>query len=230
VPTQHGLMPIPAPATLELLRGFAWRNDGVGGERVTPTGAAILRHLCSAATDPADQSGRRLLTTGYGAGTRELDGLPNILRASAYSAGEPTRAHVVEVLTFDVDDMTGEEIGVAADVLRGTGGVLDLTLQAAVGKKGRPVTRFEILVDPERADAVAEQVFLETSTLGLRRRAESRDVLARQEGHRMGRRTKTAVRPDGRNTIKLESDEIAEVRGLAKRRAIARSAEGAGDG
>ena len=81
VRTQHGLLPAPAPATAAILSGYRWRDDGVGGERVTPTGAAIVRHL---ATFSGDFGARRLAATGTGAGTRELPGMPNILRALVF--------------------------------------------------------------------------------------------------------------------------------------------------
>ena len=82
----HGRCSVPAPATARLLEGFTWRDDGIGGERVTPTGAAILRHLVDAAS--ARVAGR-LQGTGTGAGMRELPGQPNILRATLFSAGQP---------------------------------------------------------------------------------------------------------------------------------------------
>src|SRR6185369_14642924 len=83
VRTRHGLLPVPAPATAWLLEGFTWRDDGIGGERVTPTGAAILRHLVGAA---AARAAGRLQGTGTGAGTREIPGQPNILRATLFGA------------------------------------------------------------------------------------------------------------------------------------------------
>ena len=85
VKTRHGLLPVPAPATAALLTGFAWRDDGVSGERVTPTGAAILRHLVAPDGGGAMPMAK-LVAIGTGAGTRTLPGIPNVLRALVFEA------------------------------------------------------------------------------------------------------------------------------------------------
>jgi len=122
--------------------------------------------------------------------------------------------------------MTGEEIATAADRLRATAGVRDVLLLAAQGKKGRPVTRIEVQADSARADGVAEAVFLETSTLGLRRTEVRRDVLERRdETSASGLRRKRAFRPGGIETVKVESDELAGLDGLAARRRVCGEAE-----
>ncbi|WGF90500.1 LarC family nickel insertion protein [Marinivivus vitaminiproducens] len=221
VRTQHGPLPVPAPATAALLEGFAWQDDGVAGERVTPTGAAILCHLVR---DPAAAHGSgRLAATGYGAGTRELSGMANVLRALVFDEAGPADADTVTVIAFDIDDMTGEEIGTAAERLRATEGVLDLVVSPGQGKKHRPVHLVRLLVRPDAAEAVAERCFAETSTLGVRRREERRLVLPR-ESARPG--VKTARRPGGVVTAKAESDGIAGDSLDARRRA-ARAAEDA---
>ena len=192
VKTQHGLLPVPAPATAALLTGFAWRDDGVGGERVTPTGAAILRHLVgpdgSGFGDGSSHAGR-LVSTGTGAGTRTLPGIPNVLRALVFEA-EPAPAALerIMILSFEIDDMTGEEIGVAADRLRTVEGVLDLSIGQVQGKKGRLMQSFRLLVGPDQVDAVIERCFLETSTIGLRVAEEQRVVLPRRLDAGRGRR------------------------------------------
>jgi uncharacterized protein (TIGR00299 family) protein len=223
VRTQHGLLPVPAPATAEILSGFRWHDDGIGGERVTPTGAAILRHLCPASSDTTGALGA-LMATGTGAGMREIAGMPNILRATVFAAESGSGREAVELMSFDIDDMTGEEIAVAADRLRACPGVIDLTLHTLSGKKGRPVCRFEMIAESGRRDAIAALAFAETSTLGLRWRGEQRMVLRRRLATRHGIRVKTAIRPDG-DTTKVESDELATIAGLARRRAAARAAE-----
>jgi uncharacterized protein (TIGR00299 family) protein len=227
VRTRHGLLPVPAPATARLLEGFTWRDDGIGGERVTPTGAAILRHLVGPA--PARGIVGRLQGSGTGAGTREYPNQPNILRATLFDAAAvgPTEEDIL-VLDFEIDDMTAEEIGVAADRLRAAGGVRDLVLIPAIGKKGRPVHSFRLLVEPTARDAVADVCFTETATIGLRWQEARRAVLPRASANASGGagavRVKTVTRPGG-PSHKAESDDLAPIAGLDARRAAKRAAE-----
>ncbi|HEV2674729.1 MAG TPA: LarC family nickel insertion protein [Aliidongia sp.] len=212
VETQHGLLPVPAPATVALLTGFAWRDDGVGGERVTPTGAAILRHLIGGEGSGATLSGR-LAAVGTGAGTRTLQGIPNVLRALVFDAAPaPAPRQRVTTVGFEIDDMTGEEIAVAADRLRAVEGVLDLTVGQVQGKKGRVMQSFRLLVRPDRTDAAIERCLLETSTIGLRVGEDQRVVLPRRlstaeaDGAVIGIKT---VERAGGWTLKAESDDLA---------------------
>jgi pyridinium-3,5-bisthiocarboxylic acid mononucleotide nickel chelatase len=222
VRTRHGLLPVPAPATALLLQGFTWRDDGIGGERVTPTGAAILRHLVE--TPDARVSGR-LQATGTGAGTRELPGQPNILRAAIFedTAERPDEEDIL-VLCFDIDDMTAEELGNSADRLRATAGVRDLVLIPAIGKKGRPIQTFRVLVEPGQRELVAEACFTETSTIGLRWQAARRAVLPREISDVGSVRVKTVIRPSGPSR-KAEADNLGRIAGLEARRAAKRAAE-----
>jgi len=237
VHTAHGLLPVPAPATSLLLTGYPWHDDGIGGERVTPTGAAILRHLVPAARCGTRREAGRLASVGSGAGTRTLPGLPNIVRALVLELARPddADADMVTVLEFDVDDMTGEEIAVAADRLRLEPGAIDVSIGTRHGKKGRPLAAFRLLVQPSAADAVARACCTETSTLGLRWRDERRRVLRRTEvastvdGSRVN--VKVAVRPGGERTAKAAQDEVDSTRGLgARRRARATAERNALDG
>lgn len=228
VRTQHGMLPVPAPATAELLKSFRCKDDGIGGERVTPTGAAILAYLCQ--PKQTVPRGAPLLAVGMGAGTRELSRQPNILRSLVFAHPAPDmQQDEVIVIAFDVDDMTGEEIGIAADLLRATTGVLDVSLGQRTGKKGRPVVDFRVLAQSAALEDVARRCFVETSTIGLRWRTETRFCLPREAGKRdvagEALRTKKTLRPDGSVSIKTESDDLATTEGLVQRRRIKTQAE-----
>ena len=222
VRTAHGLLPIPTPATSRLLTGYPWRDDGVAGERITPTGAAILRHLVPPAACGTRRDGGRLAAVGCGAGTREMPGLPNVVRALVFERTATDAADAVTLLEFDVDDMSGEEIALAADRLRAEPGVIDVSLGSRLGKKGRPLTDFRVMVRTQAADAVAQACFSETSTLGLRVREEQRQLLARTEVATVvdgaPLQVKVATRPGGERTAKAAHDDAASARGLAARR------------
>jgi uncharacterized protein (TIGR00299 family) protein len=227
VQTQHGLLPVPAPATAALLKNFQWRNDGVGGERITPTGAAILRHLIDRPTSLLPEG--RLMATGIGAGTREFEQLPNILRVLVFETGTQAESMVVATINFDVDDMTGEEIQVSADRIREAEGVIDVTTGQRTGKKGRVMTSFRVLAQPDRLDDINPLIFTETSTIGLRWHLEQRACLFRKPDsvpYEDGvLRVKEIRRPDGSLSRKTESDDVAPKAGLERRRALKAKAE-----
>ena len=128
----------------------------------------------------------------------------------------------VAVLSFDVDDMTGEEIAVSADRLRAAPGVLDVTIGVRFGKKGRPLHDFRLLARAEEAQAIAARCLTETSTLGLRWRVERREILPRKGGVAPTPagdvRVKRAVRPDGQISVKAENDDLGGDSFTARRR------------
>jgi uncharacterized protein (DUF111 family) len=122
--------------------------------------------------------------------------------------------------------MTGEELADAAERIRQCPGVVDVSLGAAVGKKGRPLTTFRVLAREEALEAVRSVCLQQTSTLGLRWRIEERVVLAREERRTgAGARVKAATRPDGSVTVKAESDDLRDARDLADRRRRQHAAE-----
>jgi len=217
--TAHGSLPAPAPATVLLLQGFIVQDDGRDGERVTPTGAAILKHLAPAYRPPAQAMvmGR----TGIGFGVRHFDGMPNILRLFALEPAAKRQTDAVAVLQFEVDDQPAEDLALGLEKLRNLPAVIDVIQLPAFGKQGRLVTQIQLLARPEALDAVIEQCFLETTTLGLRWQLVQRSVLERQmaeydDGERQIR-VKIARRPQGLVTAKAELRDVAPVGGFAER-------------
>lgn len=230
VRTDHGLMPVPGPATALLLEGFAFVDDGAPGERVTPTGAAILRHLCGPKAE-AGGGPRILRRSGVGFGTRNLPGLSNCLRVLVFEdaqGGAAWEEETLSVIEFEIDDQSAEDLAVALDRLRALPAVIDAVQAPAFGKKGRMMAAVRLLVRPEGAEAVTEAVFRETTTLGLRRHEMRRAVLRRRQQAvevEAGRvRVKTAERPGGA-TAKAEVDDIQAVDGHAARARLRRAAE-----
>ena len=224
VKTAHGVLPVPAPATSILLEGMVVIDDGIDGERITPTGAAILRHLAPA--QAADFTPRRLIATGHGFGTRRLVGRSNVLRAQIHENSEVTAADRVAVLEFDIDDQTAEDLAVGLDRLRGTDGVIDVVQQSVIGKQGRHATQVRVLAEPGRIDAVAAICFRETTTIGLRWTVADRMVLSREsvagDGEQGAVRVKVVARNDGSRTAKAEIGDVADHPGGHTGRATAR--------
>ena len=228
VKTAHGMLPIPSPATVLLLEGFEFTDDGLEGERVTPTGAAILRHL--GCTQVASRRSRRLLRTGIGFGTRTFPGISNVLRVLAFEEARQSRGsdEVVQV-QFEVDDQTPEDLAIALDMLRCHPSVLDVLQVPAFGKKGRMTMHIQLLSEVADMEGVFDACFSETTTLGLRFQIMQRRKLARASttveaaGRQM--RVKVAERP-GRKTAKVEADDLLNVTGgRAERERLQREAE-----
>jgi uncharacterized protein (DUF111 family)/PP-loop superfamily ATP-utilizing enzyme len=133
VMTSHGALPVPAPATALLLQGLEVLDDGIPGERVTPTGAAILAHL-----EPATlAAGGRVAAAGHGFGSRRLEGAPNLLRVLLLSARPKSEADRVGVIRFEIDDQTSEDLAIALDRLRALDGVRDVCQWPAGGARCR---------------------------------------------------------------------------------------------
>jgi pyridinium-3,5-bisthiocarboxylic acid mononucleotide nickel chelatase len=235
VKTDHGWLPIPTPATALLLQGFQLIDDGLHGERVTPTGAAILKHLNAAQKDTAlhNRQPRRLLHMGCGFGTRTLPGLSNVLRVLALEeTTERTGSDRIAQIAFEVDDQSPEDLAIALDRLRAHPSVLDVLQIPAFGKKGRMTAHIQILAEPEDVDGVFEACFRETATLGLRWHVQERRILPRSQAtvDVDGRsvRVKVAERP-GALTAKAESDDLLSVMGGRREREnVRQAAESAG--
>jgi uncharacterized protein (TIGR00299 family) protein len=175
----HGRFPVPAPATAELLRGIPVYSEGPAGEAITPTGAALLRALgCQFAGKPVFAA----QAVGYGAGTRNPGGFPNVVRLSIGEA-QPASARfatdTVTVLECAIDDASPQVLAHAMELAL-EHGALDTMATPAAMKKGRLGTLLTVLCHPQNADALAALLFRETTTLGMRRRDEQRMILDRQ--------------------------------------------------
>ena len=203
---QHGILPLPAPATVLLLEGFVLFDDGVSGERVTPTGAAILKHLSPRFEGPT--TGMRLSASGSGFGHTELKGLPNILRVMQFEDLNQAVSDQVSVITFEVDDQTPEDLAVGLENLRHTPGVIDVIATTVSAKKGRQSNRVQILGLPSADDAVFDACFAQTTTLGVRFHRVQRRILLREQMQNGDIGVKVVQRPQGR-TAKAEMDDIA---------------------
>jgi hypothetical protein len=176
----HGTFPVPAPATVELLKGVPVYSSGIEAELVTPTGAAIAKTL---ATRFGAFPEMKIEKSGYGAGSREFPGHPNVLRlvigeALPLLAGK-TKLETVSVLEANLDDLNPQVFGYVMDRLLEEG-ALDVFGMPVQMKKNRPGTLLTVLCKPEDAENLAQLVFSETTTLGVRRREESRQTLARR--------------------------------------------------
>ena len=216
----HGLLPVPAPATLKLLEGHPIRPGPEGaGELVTPTGAALVRVL-SAGPPPAEYTP---IASGLGAGTKDFADRANALRvilATVPVAGAPAGPAPAELLVHlaaDIDDASPEYVAAAADELRAAG-ALDVVLISQVMKKGRAGTRMEVLCRPQDAARLELQLLADTTSLGVRRTLVERRSLPRTVeqvevlGHVVS--VKVATLPDGRRRGKPEFDDVRRV-GLA---------------
>ncbi|MBR0504816.1 MAG: LarC family nickel insertion protein [Kiritimatiellae bacterium] len=175
----HGTLPVPAPATANILTGVPYTSGAADCELLTPTGAALLVHFADAFGPMPPLAVAR---TGLGLGHREVPGRLNGVRAflgeeAAASAGGPN-GRVVE-LRANIDDMTGEDLAFACDRLRAAG-ALDVSLAPLTMKKGRPGHLLIVLAPPEQADALAAAILRETSTFGVRRVDCARYELARE--------------------------------------------------
>ena len=226
----HGLLPLPAPAVVHLLRGFATHDDGIAGERVTPTGAAILKHLAPAQT-PAGEP-ETLVGVGTGFGSRTLPGLGNVLRVMEFApVATAAVQEPVALLRFEIDDQTPEDLALGLDRLRARPGVLDVVQWPAYGKKGRMVATVQVLSKRAALDAALAAVFDETTTLGVRWSEVSRSTLARDTASHTDAhgtvRVKRAHRPAGTVTAKAELADLAGSAGHAVREERRHGAEAA---
>jgi hypothetical protein len=174
------VFPVPAPATVELLKGAPVYSSGIEVELVTPTGAAIVKTLARRfGSFPA----MTIEQSGYGAGSRDFPGHPNVLRLTLGQAvaalAENTSQETISVLEANLDDLNPQVVGYVVDRLL-EAGALDTFALPIQMKKNRPAVLLTVLARPEDVAKLTQILFTETTTLGVRRREERRQALARQ--------------------------------------------------
>lgn len=175
---QHGLMPVPAPATLEILKNVPIRSFGIRSEIVTPTGAAILTGFVSTFDHLPEM---KILKTGFGAGSKTFETIPNLLRLVMGEIADNKGREKILVLETNVDDMNPEWAGFLMDRLF-TAGALDVLLIPVYMKKNRPGILLKVVCDAKHRDCLTAAIFRETTTGGVRSYAAERAVLHRREG------------------------------------------------
>ena len=175
VKTEHGVLPVPAPATAELLTGKPVYARGPSVELTTPTGAAIAATLAS---EFGGLPPMQITSTGYGAGDRDFQEHANVLRVLIGETSGAEEATTVAVLEANIDDSSPQVLGYAMERLL-EAGALDVTLESVLMKKNRPGTLVRVIAKPEDREALAQLIFAETSTLGLRIYSAERRVKAR---------------------------------------------------
>jgi uncharacterized protein (TIGR00299 family) protein len=220
----HGILPVPAPATVLLVQGLPVKTGGFNKEMTTPTGAAILASCVDEfITGPASF---RQLGTGVGIGTRKMD-KPNVLRVSwresSAASGESQapgrwKTETLTLLESNIDDMTGEALGFLMERLF-EAGALDVTFSPLTMKKSRPGTKVSVLGRNEQLDTLRESLFRNSTTIGFRETAVDRVFLERRETELPGAlgRAKTVYLGGEALRAKIEFEDRAR---LARDRSI----------
>ncbi|HOJ60271.1 MAG TPA: nickel pincer cofactor biosynthesis protein LarC [bacterium] len=175
VETRHGKLPLPVPASAALLEGFSIYSTGRPVEMVTPTGAALLRVLAGESSSLPSMTVERI---GYGAGSREADDLPNMLRVFLGSTGFAV-TDTVTVIETNIDDMNPEFYEPLMDALF-QAGALDVSLTPQMMKKNRPGTLLSVIAPPALRETLARVILSNSSSIGLRMHDCERRVLQRE--------------------------------------------------
>ncbi len=222
VKCSHGLIPVPAPATVEILKGIPVYSTGIQGELVTPTGAAIVKTL---AEQFINLPPMKIEKTGYGTGKKSYD-IPNALRVFFGQEISLRQLQTEELLLLEtnIDDMSPEIYSFLFPLLFKKG-ALDVYLTNIIMKKGRPAVMLSVLCEPENQTGLKNIIFTETTTLGIRQRIIRRDSLERKTitlDTRFGRIKAKAAFKDG-SLLRLspeyeECKRVAEEQGIPLRK------------
>ncbi|MFP6778771.1 MAG: nickel pincer cofactor biosynthesis protein LarC [Alphaproteobacteria bacterium] len=211
--TAHGILSVPAPATALILKSFPVIDDGIKGERTTPTGAAILSHLKPLPNISSANLGNiKIHKQGIGIGSKDFKTIPNILRVlifkTANSPVKNTTNEVISEINFDIDDQTPEDLALSLNTISKSNGVIDIIQNPTLGKKGRVSINIKILCRVEKTENIIKHIFNETSTIGLRHTIKGRYILSREIKKISHFNIKVTKRPSGKFTKKVESNDL----------------------
>ncbi len=176
ITTEHGVLPVPAPATAELLKGYAVYFSSLPFELTTPTGAAILKGL-----NAKSSMCPRIITEkiGYGAGGKDIKGMPNVLRLFIGKEAGDKPADSAVIIETNIDDMNPQIYDSVIEKLF-EAGAIDVFLENIMMKKNRPAVKLTVIANKEKIDSLADIIFRETTTIGLRFYDVKRMVLDRE--------------------------------------------------
>ena len=214
--SRHGTLPVPTPATLELLRGIPVQGIDVGGETVTPTGAALVKTLGKSFGDQPPMIVEKI---GYGTGQKEFPERPNLFRLIIGSTDSSQNHEAMMVMETNIDDMNPEFYDHVLDRLFAAG-ARDVFLSPIQMKKNRPATLLRVITDPSKRDHLARLLFHETSTIGIRYYQVRRIILSRSAQTvktRFGAvRVKVVQEPDGTKRASPEYDDLKRIASAKK--------------
>jgi pyridinium-3,5-bisthiocarboxylic acid mononucleotide nickel chelatase len=207
----HGPLPVPGPATLELLKGIPVQWTGLEGETITPTGAAIMSGL---ATSFGEQPSMKVEKIGYGTGQKEWPDRPNLFRLILGASSESWRQEEMLVIETNIDDMNPQFFEHVMDRLF-VAGARDVFFSPIQMKKNRPAVLVRVIAEPRDRDRLAKILFEETTTIGLRYHSVDRIILNRTEETIKTRfgdvKVKILQEPSGENRITPEYDELKRI-------------------
>jgi uncharacterized protein (TIGR00299 family) protein len=214
--SRHGLLPVPGPATLELLRGLPTYGVDVESETVTPTGAAIVRTLGTAFGEQPRMTVEKI---GYGTGQKEFPTRPNLFRLLIGQVSDIWRNEEMVVLETNIDDMNPQLYDHVMERLF-SADAKDVFMSAIQMKKNRPGTLLAVICEPAQRQKLTEIILQETTTIGVRYHAVHRVILPRQSKKiktRYGEVTvKIVEQPDGRRRMAPEYDDLRRIAAVKK--------------
>jgi uncharacterized protein (TIGR00299 family) protein len=208
--TQHGVMPTPAPATIEILKNYPTVLTNIPEELTTPTGAGIVKALSSGVLDDEEI---RVETIGYGAGTKEFAQLPNFLRVVVGELDSEVEQEQIVVVETNIDDMNPQIYPYLIEKLLAAG-AHDAYLVPIIMKKGRPGILLSVMAGKSKLDAVSQIIYSQTSTIGLRIQEIGRRKLPRRALEiqtQFGTVKAKAVLRDGKEMLAPEFEECRRI-------------------